>query len=479
VIPNESEQKDSVSVSNLSDLVSQLCPHLMRTTLFLASVISSLLLHPSSFGQGSLTPPAAPAPTFKTLQQIEPRIDLQNAPASAVTTSDPNFHFIITQPGSYYLSANLAATKISGIQINAEGVTLDLNGFEVSRTPIGTSGIEIAATAHRATVRNGSIKGFATGVNSVLSGTFPRSCLFQGLTVSGCNSRGIRAGDGAVLEFCRVHDNSGGDGIFAGAGSTLSNCTASNNTTTHGISAGNGSTLSNCTANANVTGGSGVGISAGLGCSLINCSANNNSGDYGIKTSSSCSLTNCSVINNSVTFGIFAEGGSSLINCSASSNTGAALFSAGIGSGVQSTVTNCTASTNKTTISTTETTGMGIYVQDGSSVQNCTAVANSGDGINIGNNSLARENNCSGNGITTAGNAGGVHATGSDNRIEGNNVTVNDRGIDVDGTGNFIVRNTASGNTVNYAIVASNKDAQQLSPGSAFVSTDPWANFIY
>src|SRR3954463_4391092 len=121
---------------------------------------AALLLPPAAFPQGSLTPPGAPAPTMKTLDQVEPRIDLQNAPASAVTTTNADYHFIIIQPGSYYLSASLAVTKTNGIQINAEGVTLDLNGFQISRgSGTGGNGIEIASPSDRANIRNGSLKG--------------------------------------------------------------------------------------------------------------------------------------------------------------------------------------------------------------------------------------------------------------------------------------------------------------------------------
>ena len=37
-----------------------------------------------------------------------------------MTTTNASYHFIITQSGSYYLSANLGVTKTDGIQINAD-----------------------------------------------------------------------------------------------------------------------------------------------------------------------------------------------------------------------------------------------------------------------------------------------------------------------------------------------------------------------
>src|SRR5205085_4982564 len=140
----------------------------MKTNILLLLAVSlpAYLLPSSSFSQGSLTPPGAPAPVFKTLQQVEPRIDLQNAPAGAVDSSNANYQFIINQSGSYYLSANLGVTKTNGIQINAEGVTLDLNGFTISRASAGGGdGVQVSVEAHRANLLHGSIKGFALGIN--------------------------------------------------------------------------------------------------------------------------------------------------------------------------------------------------------------------------------------------------------------------------------------------------------------------------
>src|ERR1017187_3770343 len=76
--------------------------------------------------QGSLTPPGAPAPMMKTLDQIEARTPID----AAHTPGDGGNQFIISAPGSYYLTGNV--TGVSGkncISINADNVTVDLNGF--------------------------------------------------------------------------------------------------------------------------------------------------------------------------------------------------------------------------------------------------------------------------------------------------------------------------------------------------------------
>ena len=470
-------------------------PRAFRTLLRLFAILVPL----SAFAQGDLNPPAAPTPTMKTLQQVEPRTDLQATPAPAgVDTSNSNFHFVINQAGSYYLSSNLAVTKTSGIQINAENVTLDLNGFHISRASgSGGNGIEIVTTAHRASVRNGSIKGFARGVQSVSS--LARACAFRDLSVANCTSAGIAAGPYAVLESCRVHDGTGSSGISAGNGSTLTNCVAAFNTVTgSAINANIGSSLTNCVAANNTVAASG--IFASDGSSLINCAATNNtvtgSGiSSAIGAGVGSTLTNCVATNNTAPFGIFANNGSSLTNCTAYANTSSESTSAGIGVSINCTITRCTASHNTSSAATsTATTGMGFDLPSRCTIQGSTAASNEGDGIEMFSANLARDNTCSNNGVN--GNGAGIHITGNDNRIEANNVTGNDRGIDVDAEGNYIIKNSASGNSPNYDIAAGNIFGEIVdrvipagsptpppvsgnSAASTANTTDPWANISY
>ena len=427
-----------------------------------------LVLSDTAFSQGSLTPPGPPAATMKTLQQIEPRTDLQATPAPAsVDTTNGSYHFIINQPGSYFLSANLDVTKANGIQINAAGVTLDLNGFQIVRTSgTGGNGLEISAISSRASVRNGSIKGFAYGVRTLAGTTTAQGCAFRDLAASGCTTAGISVSTGAILESCRAENNSGTYGIDAGAGSSLTNCTAIKNTVTYAIQVGRGSSLANCTA-------------------LFN------TGGYGIYADPSSSLTNCAANGNDVKYGIFALEGCSLSNCSASENTGSGSTSAGIGTHYGCTITHCSAWNNSSTAPSSETTGMGFDVGGLSTIQNCTAHNNEGAGIGLEGNTVARDNSCTTNGFN--GDASGIFCVSSDNRIEKNHVADNDRGIHVASKGNLIVQNSASGNGVNYEIVADNRYGVIIdlaASGTAAVSgnsaagtltttTNPWANFAY
>ena len=207
---------------------------------FFAQILSLL-------GQGSLTPPGAPAPTMKALDEIEPRINIQRA--ISPLPNDANNHFIISSPGSYYLTANLGATKANGIHVTAPDVTIDLNGFKISRSSgSGGDGISVDAAADRCTVKNGSIVGFGNGIECTLNVRFARGGRFSQLSVASCTSAALRAGEAWKIDGCTVHDNVGG--VVTSSLATITDLTAYGNTSTV-IAPGAGSVLTRCSANFN------------------------------------------------------------------------------------------------------------------------------------------------------------------------------------------------------------------------------------
>ena len=90
------------------------------------------LVSVSAFPQGSLTPPGAPAPTMKSLDQIEPRTPISSLP------------YTINTAGSYYLTKNLSVTSGDGITISVDKVALDLNGFTISSNAASATGTGIS-----------------------------------------------------------------------------------------------------------------------------------------------------------------------------------------------------------------------------------------------------------------------------------------------------------------------------------------------
>src|SRR5437868_8408613 len=107
----------------------------MKITFSLTLFSFAFLFQTSAFAQGSLTPPAAPMPTMKTLQQVEPRTPISTLP------------FTISASGSYYLTTNLTGVAGSdGITISASDVTLDLKGFTMTGAGGGGTDAGISLT---------------------------------------------------------------------------------------------------------------------------------------------------------------------------------------------------------------------------------------------------------------------------------------------------------------------------------------------
>ena len=145
------------------------------------------------------------------------------------------FPYVIRDHGSYKLSGNLTVTTTSdAIDINADDVTLDLNGFSIvgSVTCSGSPPVCSASAANgvlavshqNVTVKSGIVRGFSRGVQIVGGGA--SGGLIADLQASGNSDYGIYAVD-VVIVRCSANNN-GGYGMAVVNG-TVSDSTANRN----------------------------------------------------------------------------------------------------------------------------------------------------------------------------------------------------------------------------------------------------------
>ena len=126
-----------------------------------AAAVVAVALIAYAFAQPSLTPPAGP---IQESGRDGVRIEIND------TTAPPSgsARHVITQPGSYYLSGDIDAGTLNGIEIATGNVTIDLNGYTLRGT--GRAGItppeadQTDDLYEGLIVRNGHIEGFLWGV---------------------------------------------------------------------------------------------------------------------------------------------------------------------------------------------------------------------------------------------------------------------------------------------------------------------------
>ena len=328
-------------------------------------------------------------------------------------STTPISFFNITQSGSYYLTGDRHASG-EGISVAANDVTIDLNGFSL----VGNSGIDSGIHMNgqsNVEIRNGTVRDFNIGIWEEDTDNGKAHRIINVRVVSNYIGMSIK-GSGHLIKDCSASENSS-DGIYTlgpmdGGGCTVTGNTAYDNSGDGIVVGDRGSTVLGNTACGNF----GHGIWTDSGCTVNENTAKKN-GIAGIRASTGCTVANNAVWMNKI----------------------------------------------------------GIDAGQASMVIGNTVTYNEEDGIKVFSGSRVVNNMCYSNGYLT-GDGAGIHATSDRNYIEGNTVTLNDRGIDVDEDNNIIVKNCARNNTTEYDIVAGNK--------TGTISTDPttagpWDNFDY
>ena len=440
----------------------------MKKSLLLLGVaaLASRPVEPHARAQGALTPPGAPAPTMKTLAQIEPRTPLAALPVT------------LTNAGSYYLTTNLVGVPgQNGITINADPVTLDLGGFALLGVPGSLHAIVATAPRRNVVVRNGTIRGWGQAAVSL---TNVEDVVLENLHAT-ANGSGLLAGNRSLLRHCAAVGNTNIAGIRVGDDAMVQDCLVASNVF-RGILAGRRARILRCTVVANATSGN-DGLAAGPGALVRECIAAGNgapdgSQGGGIAVEDGSVVADCTTVSNAVE-GVFASfdsvvrdtaardngvgiattGGATLRNCAAALNRFLGIWDMG-----GSLIVDCMA---------TENDGTGIVATNRSVVRGCLASYNAGDGILIGGASRAENNHASNNG------GAGVRAIGTDNRLDRNVATDNAIGIRVEAAPNLILNNQASFNTTNFSVVAGNALGTLETPTTLNTNRNPHANFAF
>jgi len=217
-----------------------------RTAITLAALLAA-----SAAPAGPLSPPPGPpapsGPSLTNLADLDPLFDQvddlrQNAeelrtlePRTNVLTlpGDAFNAYIISEPGSYYLGADILVEddEVTGVLIDADHVTLDLNGHTIASTATadngaipGPWGVATNGSQINVTVRNGAVSGFASG-QVRLSGFIARA---ENLSVSGGDGIGMSVnGRSAMIIGCEAADI-GGSNLSFTTGTFYANIIAEN-----------------------------------------------------------------------------------------------------------------------------------------------------------------------------------------------------------------------------------------------------------
>jgi parallel beta-helix repeat protein len=344
------------------------------------------------------------------------------------------------QAGQLEPPGPVASTMRTAIRAADLPMTILAPGLYILEEDIVTAGGGITVEAHNVTIdlRGHSLRdGTGNGI-SAAAGILNVSV--QNGTVSGWSGHGVDLSQSANSQVVGLRsEGNTGDGIRLGVGSLLTDCNVRNNTGDGIDVVGTGTVIARCVSTAN--GNSGMNLSVGPS-SISHCTFFGNGGP-----------------------GIGGGAGAvTVIDSTARGNAGI-----GIQLGVGSVVSRCSAFGNGDAANED-----GIFVGLSSNVTDCSASNNAEDGIQVSSDSFVARNQADSNGTVDGA---GIHVTGSGNRLEGNSVTDNDRGIDVDATQNLVIRNSASGNTTEYAIAGGNTVGPIVTSATIGASDNPHANY--
>ena len=323
-------------------------------------------------------------------------------------TAISSLPFTINECGSYFLTGCLTGGAGNGITIDADDVTLDLNGFALIGGVGSLDGVKVMGFQENIEIKNGSLRGWGQhGVDA----DFATNSVLAELRASDCVSVGFRIGNRSRVSRC-----------------TAQNCVIA-------FLLGSNCIVNDCGA----FGSAGQGILTGVGCTVRDCAAEA-SGLSGIEVNVGSTVQNCTARQNAQS-GIKTGLGATVLGCAASQND-----NDGFQLGSKSRMVDCNAYLNGDD---------GIALGSNSSVRQCTATTNGNDGIFAASECTVAYNDCTDNG--TGGVGAGVRTSGFGIRVESNNINSNQTGLQGSTANCYFADNTVQANTDNYDFAFGNQ----------------------
>ncbi len=383
--------------------------------------------------------------------------------------------YTITNAGSYVVTDNLSATG-TAITVNADFVTIDLNGYTVSGT---VNGILQSPGRHGLTVRNGTLRAPLIGLALQAQGRMTR---VVDVTVMDYATGGMLVGESALLRNVSAGSNavasmSGVYGIQTGAGSILRDVQVHGLRMTggngYGVFAGEAAMIQNVKVRDNRGAANFTGIRAGHASVVRNITAHNNQAGtffFGVDLGEGSVASSVAIATNqstSISRGVFALAGTVLAD----------LTISGVSWGVQ-------------VFSNSIVTRSVFDLHGGSAVLGQNGNLLLDNSLGGGNITLGNDNLVAGNHLRNApiifdsqnyvfdnhftGVSPALLASGNLNRMDRNTSDTGAGMIDANGIKNLIVRNRGPGFSVNAG--ANDHVAATLNGSASMTAAQPWAN---
>jgi len=342
-----------------------------------------------------LDPPPGPIQaTMKPLSEIEPRDSVNNLIGNADWTH------IITEPGSYYLTSNVhGEPNKGGILIEAQPVTLNLNGFSVVGSDEQSEDRNGIQAGDHARITNGIIENWTgiglRGNDNIIAMDVSIINVSISNPETGFSRAGIWLRNQAHVERCRSV-NITENGILVGSESTIKDCFVSD--AYFGIFAGNlgdlgpyqitGTIASECDTGFTVSQARikdciatecSIGFRGGNGSALTDCTSFFSS-DLGFNIQGDSRLSGCLSFVDSGT-GFFIEGRITLDNCHAwRTRANGSGFANGFIIQGDASLNGCTATLSAGSGFTLMLAVAGLY-NDGATLTGCRALQNTAVGF--------------------------------------------------------------------------------------------------